>query len=37
MICSELRGLCENKVLRSCRGCVEDAAEIVGEWLDGID
>lgn len=34
VICAELRGLRGNKVLRSCRGCVEDAAEIVEKWLE---
>jgi C_GCAxxG_C_C family probable redox protein len=33
VICSELRGLRGNGVLRSCRGCIEDAAEIVEELL----
>lgn len=32
--CAELRGLGGNRVLRSCRGCVEDAAEIVEAWLE---
>jgi C_GCAxxG_C_C family probable redox protein len=33
VICSELKGKGGNKVLRSCRGCVEDAAMIVEDWL----
>ncbi|MPM35251.1 hypothetical protein SDC9_81841 [bioreactor metagenome] len=32
--CAELRGLGGKKVLRSCRGCVEDAAEILEAWLE---
>ncbi len=33
VICSELKGKGGNKVLRSCRGCVEDSAMIVENWL----
>ena len=33
VICRELKGLDTGKVLRPCRGCVEDAAEILEEIL----
>ena len=33
VICRELKGLEGGKVLRSCRGCVEDAAEILEELI----
>lgn len=33
VICRELKGLDGGKVLRSCRGCVEDAAEILEELI----
>ncbi len=31
--CSELKGRTTGKVLRSCRGCVEDCAEILDAYL----
>lgn len=31
--CKELKGIHTGKVLRSCRGCVEDCAEILDEYL----
>ena len=31
--CKELKGITTGTVLRSCRGCVEDAAEILEELL----
>lgn len=31
--CKELKGIGTGKVLRSCRGCVEDCAEILDEYL----
>ncbi|AWI04716.1 C-GCAxxG-C-C family protein [Clostridium drakei] len=34
VICAELKGKTGNKVLRSCRGCVEDAAMILEKYLE---
>lgn len=34
VICKELKGIATGTVLRSCRGCVEDAAEILEELVD---
>lgn len=34
VICAELKGRTGNKVLRSCRGCVEDAAMILEKYLE---
>lgn len=34
VICKDLKGITTGKVLRSCRGCVEDAAEILEEILE---
>ena len=34
VICKELKGITTGTVLRSCRGCVEDAAEILEELVD---
>ena len=34
VICRELKGLDTGKPLRSCMGCIEDAARIAGEILD---
>ena len=34
VICKELKGIESGKPLRSCRGCVEDAAEILEELLE---
>ena len=31
VLCKELKGITTGTVLRSCRGCVEDAAEILEE------
>lgn len=36
VLCKELKGTTTGKVLRSCRGCVEDAAEILEEIVDEI-
>lgn len=33
IICSQLKGIDDGKVLRSCDGCIEDAAKIVEEIL----
>ena len=33
-MCRELKGIGTGKVLRPCRGCVEDAAEILEEILE---
>ena len=33
VICKDLKGITTGNVLRSCRGCVEDAAEILEEVL----
>lgn len=33
VICREIKGVETKKVLRSCDGCVQDAAEIVEEYL----
>lgn len=35
VICKEIKGVETGKVLRSCDGCVEDAAEIVDKYLKG--
>lgn len=35
VICRQLKGVDTKKVLRSCNGCVEDAAELVGRYLNG--
>lgn len=35
VLCKELKGVLTGKPLRSCRGCVEDAAEILEEYLQG--
>ena len=35
VICLEIRGVDTKKVLRSCDGCGEDAAELVSRYLDG--
>ena len=32
-ICRELKGMDTGKVLRSCPGCIEDAANILSEKL----
>lgn len=34
IICKELKGIGTGQVLRTCRGCVEDAAEILEEILE---
>ncbi len=34
VMCKELKGIGTGKVLRPCRGCVEDAAEILEEILE---
>ena len=34
VVCKELKGIGTGNVLRSCRGCVEDAAEILEELID---
>ncbi|CUP05107.1 C-GCAxxG-C-C family protein [Clostridium disporicum] len=33
VMCKDLKGITTGNVLRSCRGCVEDAAEILEELL----
>lgn len=33
MVCRELKGMNGGKILRSCNGCIEDAAKIVAEVL----
>lgn len=33
IICRELKGVDSGEVLRSCSGCIEDAAELVEEYL----
>ena len=35
VICREIKGVDTKKVLRSCDGCVEDAAEFVAAYLNG--
>ncbi|MDO4176303.1 MAG: C-GCAxxG-C-C family protein [Bacillota bacterium] len=35
VICKEIKGVETGKVLRSCDGCVEDAAEIADKYLKG--
>lgn len=35
VFCRELKGRDTGVVLRACRGCVEDAAELAAEILDG--
>ncbi|MDR9825301.1 ATP-binding cassette domain-containing protein, partial [Vibrio sp. FNV 38] len=35
IICREIKGVETKKVLRSCDGCVEDAAELVAAYLNG--
>ncbi len=37
VFCRELKGRDTGVVLRSCRGCVEDAAEIAAELFDGTE
>lgn len=34
VLCKDLKGITTGNVLRSCRGCVEDAAEILEEIVD---
>lgn len=34
IICRELKGVDSGEVLRSCSGCIEDAADIVEEYLN---
>lgn len=34
LICREIKGVDTKKVLRSCDGCVEDAAAIIEEYLN---
>ncbi|MDO4745965.1 MAG: C-GCAxxG-C-C family protein [Bacillota bacterium] len=34
VICRELKGVDSGKVLRSCNGCIEDAAVMVEEYLN---
>ena len=33
-VCKELKGIETGKMLRSCRGCVTDAAEILEQMLE---
>ena len=33
IICREIKGVETKQILRSCDGCVQDAAEIVEEYL----
>lgn len=35
VICREIKGIDTGKVLRSCNGCVEDAANIIDAYLKG--
>lgn len=35
VICSQIKGVETGKVLRTCDGCVEDAAAIVEKYLKG--
>lgn len=35
VICREIKGVDTGCVLRSCDGCIEDAAEIIEEYLSG--
>lgn len=35
VICRELKGVDTKKVLRSCNGCIEDAAELAAAYLRG--
>ena len=35
VICREIKGVDTKKVLRSCNGCVEDAAELAAAYLRG--
>lgn len=32
-ICKELKGIATKQPLRSCDGCIEDAAKLVAKWL----
>lgn len=34
VVCRELKGVDSGKTLRSCNGCIQDAAEIVEEYLN---
>ena len=34
IICREIKGVDSGKTLRSCNGCIQDAAEIVEEYLN---
>ena len=34
VVCREIKGIETGKVLRSCEGCVEDAAELLSEFLE---
>ena len=34
VICRELKGIDTKKVIRSCDGCVQDAAELLEEYLE---
>ena len=34
VICRELKGVDSGQMLRSCNGCIQDAAEIVEEYLN---
>lgn len=34
VICRELKGVDTGIVLRSCNGCIQDATEIVDEYLN---
>ena len=33
LVCRELKGIDTGRMLRSCPGCIEDAAEILAEIL----
>lgn len=37
MICSEIKGVETNKVLRTCDGCIEDAVTLLDKYLLGIE
>ena len=34
VVCKELKGVETKKVIRSCDGCVQDAAELLEEYLE---
>ncbi|MBQ3185739.1 MAG: C_GCAxxG_C_C family protein, partial [Firmicutes bacterium] len=34
VVCREVKGVDSGQMLRSCNGCIQDAAEIVEEYLN---